>query len=62
MQEQIFKEKKKGCPWRAKDVYSRWYVCIGTETRGRLRTRRKCTFKNCPIAFWILEYKANGYL
>ena len=58
MQEQIFKEKKKGCPWRFKGDH--FYMCKGSG--GGYRTRLQCTFKNCPISFWILEYKANGYI
>lgn len=60
MQEQIFKEKKKGCPWRHKGDH--FFVCGGSFHPNRMNGLKQCTFKNCPIVFWVLEFRANGFI
>jgi hypothetical protein len=60
MYEEIFKQNKNKCPWRTKGSY--FYECGGSYNGNNYLNRKQCKFKNCPVAFWLVEFKAGGWL
>lgn len=58
MYEAIFNENKKSCPWRYKGDY--FYQCQGAASSPHQKPQ--CKLKSCPIIFWLIEFKAGGWL